>query len=192
MYGTVEVAECLTADDVRNRARINIEHRRQWQKITKPEKPLVIHSAEKVVSIVETPPIKTTTLEMLVKEAENLTYFGTTIEKAPSLRSIQKLTCRTFGIHLNDLLSNQRTFKVVLPRHVSFVLARALTGLSFPAIGRATGHRDHSAVLYAVRRHQWLFDKLQSELNWKNSVPEWVFRAHQLVTEKYSHKIARE
>jgi chromosomal replication initiation ATPase DnaA len=70
----------------------------------------------------------------------------------PHIRDIQKATCEVFGISLRDLLSARRSNIFVLPRHVSMYLAKELTTLSFPRIARATGDRDHTVALYAVRK----------------------------------------
>ena len=68
---------------------------------------------------------------------------------APTIRTIQRATCDVYGVKLNDLLSARRTANVVIPRHVSMYLAKELTALSYPRIGRATGDRDHTVAIYA-------------------------------------------
>lgn len=65
---------------------------------------------------------------------------------------IQKLTTGYFNISLSDLLSNKKTRKFSYPRQIAIYLTRKLTGLSFKEIGKAFGNKDHSTVIYAVKR----------------------------------------
>lgn len=71
---------------------------------------------------------------------------------APTIRTIQRAVCDVYGVKMNDLLSARRTWDIVLPRHVSMYLAKELTGLSYPRIGRATGDRDHTVGIYAYKK----------------------------------------
>lgn len=71
---------------------------------------------------------------------------------APTIRSIQRATCDVYGADLKDLLSERRTWDIVLPRHVSMYLARELTELSSIRIARATGNRDHTTALNAYQK----------------------------------------
>lgn len=71
---------------------------------------------------------------------------------AQTIRTIQRATCDVYDVKLNDLLSARRTWNVVLPRQVSMYLAKELTRLSYPQIGRATGDRDHSTSINAHRK----------------------------------------
>ena len=70
----------------------------------------------------------------------------------PPIRTIQQATCDVYGVTLIDLLSERRHAAIVRPRQVSMYLARELTMISLPRIARATGNRDHSTVLHAVRK----------------------------------------
>lgn len=57
-----------------------------------------------------------------------------------------------FGVRKLDLVSHRRTADIVTPRHVVFYLAKSLTPLSFPEIGRRMGGRDHTTVISALRK----------------------------------------
>lgn len=70
----------------------------------------------------------------------------------PPIKEIQRATCEVYGVTMDDLLSERCTANVVLPRHVSIYLAKELTTLSWPRIGRATGGRDHSTAISAHRK----------------------------------------
>ena len=69
-----------------------------------------------------------------------------------NVQDIQKLTADHFNISLMDLLSNKKTLKFSYPRHVAMYLCRDLTGLSFKNIAKEFGNKDHSSVIYAVKR----------------------------------------
>ena len=61
---------------------------------------------------------------------------------------IAALVCEEFGISLVDLLSDRRAREVARPRMVALYLAKTLTDLSLPQIGRAFS-RDHTTVMHA-------------------------------------------
>jgi hypothetical protein len=70
----------------------------------------------------------------------------------PTLPSIRRVVCSHYRISQTELLSQRRTKDVVLPRQIAMYLARHLTIQSMPQIGRATGRKDHTTVLHAVRK----------------------------------------
>jgi chromosomal replication initiator protein len=55
-------------------------------------------------------------------------------------------------VKVSDLRSKKRSRSVSLPRQVVMYLARRLTTLSLEEIGEHFGGRDHSTVLYAIRK----------------------------------------
>lgn len=70
----------------------------------------------------------------------------------PTIREIQKLVAFHFALTLADILSARRTTKVVLPRQIAMYLSRLLTKRSLPEIGRRFGGRDHSTIIYSIRK----------------------------------------
>lgn len=71
---------------------------------------------------------------------------------SPSLMTIKRAVCSHFGIAMVDLLSVHRPRELVMARHVAMYLARKLTSRSLPEIGFYFGGRDHTTVLYAIRK----------------------------------------
>jgi chromosomal replication initiator protein len=69
----------------------------------------------------------------------------------PSVAVIIHTVASVCGVTALDVRSDRRQARVVLARHTGMWLARNYTPLSYPAIGRAFGDRDHSTVMYAVR-----------------------------------------
>lgn len=68
------------------------------------------------------------------------------------IHDIQNAVARHFSVSKLDMISDRRTANVVLPRQVAMYLAKELTARSLPEIGRRFGGRDHTTVLYAVRK----------------------------------------
>jgi hypothetical protein len=72
--------------------------------------------------------------------------------KEPSVRLIAETVADYFEVTYRDLVSARRTGGIAGPRHLAMYLARRMTRLSLPEIGRHFGGRDHSTVLSAVRK----------------------------------------
>lgn len=85
----------------------------------------------------------------LVARALKVQHFKTI---KPDLLTIQKIIARHYGLTPSDLKSTSRQRKFAYPRQVAFYLARELTDASFPEIGHAFGGKDHSTVMYGVKK----------------------------------------
>jgi chromosomal replication initiator protein len=57
-----------------------------------------------------------------------------------------------YSLSPEDLKGRSRTQKVVKPRQIAMYLARQETEVSLPKIGKALGGRDHTTVLYSIRK----------------------------------------
>ena len=67
------------------------------------------------------------------------------------LASVRAAVCAEWQHDLRELMSRSRGARTAEPRHAAFLLARDVTPMSFPEIGRAF-YRDHTSVLHGVRR----------------------------------------
>jgi chromosomal replication initiator protein len=65
---------------------------------------------------------------------------------------IKKVTAGYFNISLSDLVSSKKKRVFSYPRQLAMYLTRKHTSLSYKEIGKALGPKDHSTVIYAVRR----------------------------------------
>lgn len=69
----------------------------------------------------------------------------------PSIADIRSVVAEHFGLREIEMRSHRRATAVARPRQVAMYLARSMTPMSLPAIGRHFGDRDHTTVLHACR-----------------------------------------
>lgn len=94
------------------------------------------------------------TMEMAEREVRDL--IRPQEPKRVKIEDIQRIVARQYNVSRADLLSSRRTANVVRPRQVAMYLAKVLTLRSLPEIGRRFGGRDHTTVLHAVRKIEYL------------------------------------
>jgi len=68
-----------------------------------------------------------------------------------SIDEIQKRVAAHYDVRVAEMFSARRARNVARPRQVAMYLAKTLTSLSYPEIGRQFGGRDHTTVMHAVR-----------------------------------------
>ena len=68
------------------------------------------------------------------------------------IQTIIDVVARSLGIKIEEMLSPERTRRVVEPRQIGMYLTYRFSGRSLPEIGRRFGGRDHTTVLYAARK----------------------------------------
>ena len=73
-------------------------------------------------------------------------------ERRVTIEEIQKRVAEHYGIRPADMQSARRARAVARPRQVAMYLAKQLTPRSLPEIGRKFGGRDHTTVIYAIRK----------------------------------------
>lgn len=131
--------ECLTAEDVRQLAR----KRALWRQaqFRKPD-PVPVVAEKELAPQWPADPFA----QRIVKIAEEPE------QARPSVRLIKEIVAEHYGVTLLDMDSQRRTASLVRPRQVAMYLAKNLTLHSLPAIGRQMGRRDHTTILYAVRK----------------------------------------
>lgn len=83
--------------------------------------------------------------------------------KPIAVATIQRETCRYYGITHAELVGSKRSQAIVFPRQVAMYLSRELTDLSLPRIGDEFGGRDHTTVMHANDKIQKLM-KAQREV----------------------------
>jgi chromosomal replication initiator protein len=73
-------------------------------------------------------------------------------DKKVTMDEIIKKTCEYYNIRQSDLMSANRSRAIARPRQVAMFLCKKLTTRSLPEIGRKFGGRDHTTILYGVRK----------------------------------------
>ena len=66
--------------------------------------------------------------------------------------AILKSVAEHYGVKVSDLRSDRKHKAVAGPRQMAMYLMRELTNCSFPDIGQRFGGRDHTTVMYAVKK----------------------------------------
>jgi chromosomal replication initiator protein len=56
------------------------------------------------------------------------------------------------GVKVDDLIGQNRSAKIALPRQMAMYLLRELNDISLPQIGELLGGRDHTTVMHAIRK----------------------------------------
>jgi chromosomal replication initiator protein len=86
-------------------------------------------------------------------------------ERRVTIEEIQRRVAEHYNIRIADMQSARRARAVARPRQVAMYLAKQLTPRSLPEIGRKFGGRDHTTVMYAIRKIEELraIDPLLSE-----------------------------
>lgn len=70
----------------------------------------------------------------------------------PTLIQIKRAVSESYGVPIVQIEGAHRDSRIVEPRHVAIHLARRLTLLSLPLIGRRFGNRDHTSCMHADRK----------------------------------------
>lgn len=73
---------------------------------------------------------------------------------------IQRVVAAHYNILITDIRSARRTANIVRPRQVAMYLCRTLTNKSYPEIGLRFGGRDHTTVLHAFNKINYLLQRM--------------------------------
>ena len=68
-----------------------------------------------------------------------------------SVDVIQKRVAAHYAVRVSEMFSARRARNIARPRQIAMYLAKNLTSLSYPEIGRQFGGRDHTTVMHAVK-----------------------------------------
>ncbi len=63
-------------------------------------------------------------------------------------------TCNKHNISYNEIISNRRATNIVWARQEAMWRMKTETSMSYPAIGKRFGGKDHTTVLHSVRKHE--------------------------------------
>lgn len=65
---------------------------------------------------------------------------------------VMQVVAKFFNLKVTDLTSDKRSTTIAYPRQIAMYLCREVADMSFPAIGKDFGGRDHSTVLHAYSK----------------------------------------
>ena len=169
----VQVADCQTAEDVWRIAR-EVAARRKASRI-KPKvmmlpavKPLLPTQPEPPRLTIGGAPVKSNLTMVLefargVREVNPGAYI-LPIPERPKIDDIISATAAHFGLPVHELLDDRRARPISRARQVAMYLAKTLTFRSLPEIGRKLGGRDHTTVLWGIRKITSLLECGDTEL----------------------------
>ncbi len=107
------------------------------------------------------------TLDLAVNALGQLTQTQDTRVITPQL--IMDTVAEDFGIESKEMLSKKRSRDVAVPRQIAIYICRELTDLSYPAIGKAFGGRDHTTVMHSCDK---VNEMMQNDLTFKHRVED--------------------
>jgi chromosomal replication initiator protein len=81
--------------------------------------------------------------------------------------AVIKAVAEHYGVKVSDLRSERKHKVIALPRQVAMFLIRSLTRCSLPDIGLRFGGRDHTTVMYAVKKIE---KKVREDVSLRNAV----------------------
>lgn len=94
----------------------------------------------------------------ILLRAEPKIWFWITEDHGPSTRKlilvsdIQQAVADYFGLTTHDLVSDRRSKKEVMPRHIAMYLCRTLTKRPYEMIARLFHRTDHSVAMHAIAK----------------------------------------
>ena len=177
--------DCLTAEDVRQRAQAVEMKRRQF--FGRPQV-VYIKSAPKVIvkrpSDQEMFEIVAQQNGLSVLELSDAIRFIKCHDLKPVTRvsviEIQKSVSAHGHIPIRELVGRRRNSEYVKPRQIAMALAVKLTKATLSEIGRRF-RRDHTTVIHGVRKLETLIAYVEDSLRPEATLDEWVvqmFRHH--------------
>ncbi len=94
-----------------------------------------------------------------------------------SVEDIQKMVADHFKVKISDLKSTTRAKQIVVPRQTAMYLIKRTLDKSLVDIGRAFGGKDHTTVMNAMDRVEFLLSK---DMDFKNDLDELTTRIHNI------------
>ncbi len=82
-----------------------------------------------------------------------------------------------FKVKMTDMKSTTRAKQIVVPRQTAMYLIKKTLDKSLVDIGRAFGGKDHTTVMNALDRVEFLLSK---DMDFKNDLDELTTRIHNI------------
>ncbi len=94
-----------------------------------------------------------------------------------SVEEVQKIVADHYRVKITDLKATSRAKQIVVPRQIAMWLIKKHLDKSLVDIGRAFGGKDHTTVMNALDRVQYLQN---TDLDIKNDIDELTTRIHNI------------
>ena len=78
---------------------------------------------------------------------------------------------RSMMVKPEDIRSQKRAAPISQARQVAEYVMRTVTGLPMQSIGEEFGSRDHSTIVYAIRKVE---ERMEQDSNFKNTVNDII------------------
>ena len=88
----------------------------------------------------------------------NIDAFIESINKKEEHEKIINIVCKELDITFDKLIAKTRERNIVITRQILIYLLYYYTSLSIEKIGKMVGDRDHSSVIFSVRKIKSYFD----------------------------------
>jgi chromosomal replication initiator protein len=98
---------------------------------------------------------------------EVLSHLIESAEREISPDAIIKAVSEHFNVKVSDLRSDRKHKVIAFPRQVAMYLLRGMTRCSLPDIGLRFGGRDHTTVMYAVKKIE---KKVQEDVSLRSTI----------------------
>lgn len=87
-----------------------------------------------------------------IKRKQQIKIEHVTVEDPVKFVDIVKWVSGKTGYTRMELFSQRRDSELCSARHLVWQLAKKLTSLSYPQMGKLSGHKDHTTVMHAIRK----------------------------------------
>jgi len=76
------------------------------------------------------------------------------LAETPTPKEILKATADEYGLSVSEIIGESRMEKLVAARHTAIGRIKKTSGWSLARIGRFMGNRDHTTILFSVRKYE--------------------------------------
>ena len=105
------------------------------------------------------------TMEIAEKELQNIITPDKPKEITPQL--IIEVVSEHFQINVDQMISKNRSNEIAKPRQIAMYLCKNMTDIPLDTIGSLLGGRDHSTIIYGIRK---VTEEYESNENTRNTI----------------------
>lgn len=91
--------------------------------------------------------------------------------KKITIDTIINVVASHYKLNVSDFKAKKRSANIAIPRQIAMYLSRQLLDESVTKIGNEFGGRDHSTVLHAIQKVEYMMDK---DISFKNEIEQLI------------------